>query len=112
MLQKQAEMTRLGCLHELLQGYMEAEQSCSEECEIGHPCKIDEKLQASASMVVPRIITWECGPIPFNVFCVEERCPASMVGDALCICFGLACYPPHWNHSGNYQPGEFFFFLY
>lgn len=56
-------------------------------------------------MVVLDLIVREHCAVSSDVVRVERRCTAAMVGDAVCLCYGLDCYPPNWGHSSNNQPG-------
>lgn len=85
---------------------MEAKQGSNQECKIGHPCKADAKLQTSTRMVVLDLTVWEHCSVSFDVVCVERRRATSVVGYAICLCYGLDCYPPNWGHSSNNQPGN------
>lgn len=80
---------------------MEAKQSSNQECKIGHSCKADAKLQTSARMVVLDLTIWKHCAVASDVLCVEGHRATTVVGDAICLCYGLDCYPSNWGHSSN-----------
>lgn len=89
-----------------VQGYMESEQVCGEECQSRYPHEVDEKLQRSASVVVPYLISGKHGFVTLNGVCVEKRCTAAMVGDAFGIFLSIYRHPSDRSYPSNYQPGN------
>ena len=84
------------------QGHLVAEQICCEKCEKGHTRQIDERIQAGARILVSDPVDVEYSAVTLDVLRLERRGAATVVGSALCLCFGLDCHSSHWCHSSHY----------
>lgn len=90
----------------IVQGYMESEQVCGEECQSRYPYKVNEKLQRGASVVVSYLVRGEHGFVTLNGVCVEKRCTAAMVGNAFGVFLSIYRHPSDRSYPSNYEPGK------